>query len=307
VGGVAAKWAFLLVPAAGLLELGAHVVQVNGAVPDADWVAARAEAEKILRPDDLLTFAPSWAEPVGRHHFGDALATVERMARPDESRFPRAVEVSIRGKHTPALAGWKKAAETRTGKVTVTTWENPATAKVLEDLVTIVDGGRAAVARLDHGGAESPCPFTRTRAEAGNIGFGPAVPANRYVCPGGAFAGLTVLPDLEYVGRRCVYAPPPGGASATRLRFTELRFGARVHGHHGIAVHNERDRTGAPVILTFRAPDARVLARFVHNDGDGWKGFEFETPELAGKTAELWVDVSSQASGRQYCFEADTR
>lgn len=301
----AAKWAFLAVPLVGVLELGAHFVQVGAVVPDADWAAARVEAAKALRPDDLLAFAPAWTEPLGRHHFGDELATILRMAAPDAERFPRAVEVSIRGKHDPRLAGWRKVAEARAGKVTIATYENPAPAPVLEDLVTRVDAGRAEVTQAT-GGAEAPCPFGTPGAEAGNIGFGPAIPARRYRCPSGAFAGLTVLPDLTYTARRCVFTPPPGAAGGTHLRFPEVKMGTRLRGHHGVAVHNERDKTGAPVALAIRV-NGQALGRFVHNDGDGWKAFEIATPDLAGQTADVVVEVTSTAGQRQYCWEAVTQ
>jgi hypothetical protein len=46
----------------------------------------------------------------------------------------------------------------------------------------------------------------------------------------------------------------------------------------------------------------------VHRDGDGWKPFEVDTSELAGKTTELVAEVSSPGGDRRlYCFEADTR
>jgi hypothetical protein len=69
----------------------------------------------------------------------------------------------------------------------------------------------------------------------------------------------------------------------------------------------ERDRRGSPVTLTFRSGGS-TLGSVVHNDGEGWKPFEFDTSAIAGQTAELDVEISSPSGDRrQYCFEAATR
>jgi hypothetical protein len=299
-------WAFAVVPAVGLLELGAHVVQTKSVVREADWVAAREYVGSQVRPEDLVVFAPRWADPLGRESFGSAIATLEREARADETRFPRALEVSIRGAHLPALDGWRCADRQRFGRVTVTTWENPAPAQVLDDLVSMVGERRVRVSRLD-AGRETECPLQHGALQSGNLGFGPAIPGDRFVCAGGAFVVPSVVADLDYRPHRCVYAPPPGGNSLVRLRFLWVRLGRALHGHHALYVEAERGRTGAPVTITFKAGDL-ALGSVVHNDGDGWKPFEFDTSALAGQRADVIADIGSPSGDRRmYCFEADTR
>ena len=59
--------------------------------------------------------------------------------------------------------------------------------------------------------------------------------------------------------------------------------------------------------LTFKTGDA-TLGSVVHRDGDGWKPFELDTSALAGKTGELFAEISSPSGDKRlYCFEADTR
>lgn len=295
------RWAFAAVPAVGLIELAAHVVQTHSVAGDADWAAARGYVAAQSKAEDLVAFAPRWADPLGREHFGPGLATLEREARPDESRFPRAFEVSIRGAHLAAFEGWRRAGEQRFGGVTVTTWENPAPARVLTDLVSLVDPQRMRVSRGD-----GDCAFVHGAAQSGGLGFGPAIPGDRFVCQGGGFVGASVVADLDYVAHRCIYAPPPGGAPL-RLRFLEVRFGRTLHGHHALYVEAERDKKGAPVTITFRAGDS-VVGSVVHHDGDGWKPFEFDTGNLAGQSGELVAEITAPSGDRrQYCFEADTR
>jgi hypothetical protein len=296
------RWAFAAIPAAGLLELGAHAVQTHSVVPQADWQAARDYVSAQAKPEDLVAFAPRWADPIGRETFGAALATLGREARADESPFPRAFEVSIRGAHLPAFAQWKRAGEQRFGRVTVTTWENPAPAHVIDDLVSMVDPQRM---RVQRGGGD--CPFVHGGAQSGGLGFGPAVPGDRFACQGGGFVGASVVADLDYLPHRCIYAPPPGGNATVRLDFLNVRFGRALHGHHALYVEAERDRKGAPVTITFKVGD-NVIGTVVHHDGDGWKPFEFDTRDLAGKSAELVAEISApNGDRRMYCFEADTR
>jgi hypothetical protein len=295
------RWAFAVVPAVGLLELAAHAVQVRSVAPDADWQAARGYVAAQAKAEDLVAFAPRWVDPIGREHLGASLATVEREARADETRFPRALEVSIRGAHLPAFDGWRRAGEQRFGSVTVTTWENPAPAHVLDDLVSMVDPQHLHVARGD-----SDCSFVHGTGQSGSLGYGPALPGDHFACPAGGAVGASVVADLDYVPHRCILAPPPGNAPL-RLRFAGVHFGHTLHGHHAIYVEAERDRKGAPVTLTFRTGDT-TLGSVVHRDGDGWKPFELDTSALAGQTAELVTEIASPGGERRlYCFEADTR
>lgn len=300
----------------GLLELGAHVVQIHSTVADSDWRGARDYVGARLRPDDLVSFAPRWVDPIGREKFGPAIATLEREARPDESRFPGAFEVSIRGARDASLEGWHPIAEQRFGDVTVRTLENPAPVQVLDDLVSLVNAQRMQVSRVD-GDRTTDCPFSHAAPQSGNLGAGPALPGDRFICPGGGFVAASIAADLDYRPRRCIYTQPPGGRGVMRLRFLGVRLGRTLHGHHALYVEAERDRKGAPVTITFRLGDA-VVGSVVHHDGDGWKPFEFDTSELAGdadkagekseRRGDLVADIESSSSDRRmYCFEADTR
>ena len=295
------RWAFAALPLVGLLELTAHAIQTHSVAPGGDWDAARAYVAAQAKPADLVAFAPRWADPIGREHFGPGLATLEREARPDETRFPRALEVSIRGAHLPAFDGWRRAGEERFGSVTVTTWENPAPAQVLDDLVSLVDPQHLRVSRGD-----AECNFVHGSPQSGNLGFGPTVPGDRFVCPGSGFVGASVVADLDYVPHRCIFAPPPGNA-ALHLRFADVRFGRTLHGHHALYVEAERDKRGAPVTISFKTGGS-TLGAVIHRDGEGWKPFELDTSAFAGQRGELDVEISSPGGERRlYCFEADTR
>jgi hypothetical protein len=299
------KYAFALVPAIGLFELALHWYETWSVPTEAEWQAARAEVQRIVEPADLVIFAPQWVEPLAREYFGPELASIQRIARPDESRFPRAIEVSIRGAHRTEIANWKRVNREKIGRFEVTTSQNPDASSIVDDLVDHVRPDAMTVSLVD-GGRETACPWTRGPVLTGGLGYGPTVPADRFACAGGAVVAVTVISDPTYQPRRCIYAPPVGGNAVLRLRFASVAFGTTLHGHHAIAAEADH-ANGAPVEVAFRT-EAEKLGDFVRRDGTGWTPFEATTNGLAGTKAELVVDIrAARGDRRQYCFEADTR
>ena len=299
-------WALAVVPLVGIIELALHVKQTTSdVVPASDWTAVRDSLKGEVKPDDLVLFAPFWVDPIGREQLGDDLAGLRREARPDETRFTRAFEVSIRGEHRPELAGWKKASERQVGKITIGTYDNPSPVKLHTDLLDLVGTDRVTVSRVD-GASETACPFQHGIGQPGGLGVpqGPAVPGDRFVCSSGAYVGAAVLHALDHHPHLCLFVSPQGGGSL-RIRFAKVAFGTSLHGHSGVQWVNERTPSPERIALSFSAFD-RPIGQNVHKVGAGWTGFEFPTPDLAGKKGDLVAEVGA-ASPRSYCFEADTR
>ncbi|HXX65793.1 MAG TPA: hypothetical protein VEK07_01345 [Polyangiaceae bacterium] len=296
------------IPSAALLELGAHVIQTCSVVGEADWKAAREYVAAQIRPDDLLTFAPRWADPLGRQYFGANLATIEREARADESAFPRAFEVSIHGGHDPSLVEWRRTDRRRFGGVLVTTLENPAPVRVLDDFVSMAASASRVHVSIVQGGAEVDCPFSRGAPGSGALGFGPAVAADRFACPGGNLVAPTVLADPDYYpARRCIYARPPGAGGTLRLRFLGVALGRSLRGHHALYAEAEQPAQGPPVTIAIGI-EGSLVGQAVHRDGESWKEFEFDTSGYAGTHADVVVDIGApSAERRMYCFEATSR
>jgi hypothetical protein len=304
----ARAWAFALVPLVGLGELGAHLVQTHSVVSAEEWQAARAAVESERKPGDLVVFAPYWADPLGREYFGKELAPLADEARPDESRYTRALEVSMRGEHAAELEGWGEQERKKVGPFTISVLANPSPAHVLDDLVTHATPERTHVFRVDRG-TTSECGWVRGPATAGGLGSGPAVPGNRFACPGGHFVGESIIFERSYHPRRCLFTPPGGHGVVTRIVFQDVEFGTALHGHAGLQYESESGG-GADIALTWRVLDPsreETLGRVVHRDGEGWKSFELQTPDMQGKRGDLVAEVSTPGAGRQYCFEADTR
>jgi hypothetical protein len=299
------RYAFLVIPVIALVELLAHLVQITRLVPPEDWLAARQAVRSSARAEDLVVFAPFWADPLGREFFKDEISTIDREARPDDTRFPRALVVSIRGARLPELDGWKEEERARFGAVTVTTYENPAPAKVIDDLVAHLAPEKARVELAD-GVRETPCQWTHGSPETGNLGFGPGLPGDRFICARGAFVATSVMQATDYRPHKCIYAPAAGGSSVVRVRFQDVEFGRALHGHH--AIDWDQARFDSPPVTLVWKVEGRTLARLVDGDADGWKGFEIDTSDLAGQKGELVAEISAPTGNhRQYCFEADTR
>jgi len=298
--------AWLCVPLAGLVELGGHFYFSTRAPKVEDWVRAKPAVAGLRHDGDLIVIAPDWAEPNARLAFGDAWFPLADVARPDESAYSRAVEVSIVGATAPELRGWKLVEQRRQGKFTYRVLENPRAAKMLFDFVNHV--GEATVADMDPAGVATACHWNPKAARsAGGLHGDPAFPSQRHDCGGsGRFVGVTVIEDERWRGRRCLWAMPPN-RGALSIRYSAVTLGQTVRGYGALPQWIEREKRGAPVEMEVLA-NGGSIGKYVHRDGDGWKGFAFPTGALAGSTADVEFRVtSSRPRDRQFCFQADTR
>ena len=298
--------ALAAVPLVGIVELVMHVHQVRDVVHPSNWLAARGAVAKDLGPDDLVTFAPYWSDPLGRRTFGDEIMTMKRAARSDEARFARAWEISIRGARDETLEGWKKVDEQRYGDVTVRLLENPSPSHVIDDLLDFVDPQRMSVSRVDASGAETACVFQHGASAGGStvVPQGLLVPAERFVCQGGGHAGISVLHGLDHHPHVCINATPVQGG-ALRLKFAGVTFGDSLVGHSGVQWIAERNPSQERTTVAFSA-FGRPLGTHSHKLGAGWGGFELPTPEIKGKKGDLIADVGGSQQ-RYFCFEATPR
>jgi hypothetical protein len=108
-------------------------VRAPDGVPDDDaWARAAAIVREQHRRDDLIVFAPGWADPIGRLHLGD-LIPIEAAARLDAGRFPVIWELSIRGARAAETAGLEPVFAAEVGGVTVRRFEQKP-ARLVADL-----------------------------------------------------------------------------------------------------------------------------------------------------------------------------
>lgn len=306
----ARRWGLLALvglPALGLGELAAHVYFGKRA-PDFDaYRALAAPLAAMKQPGDLVVVAPAWADPVARRALGDALLPLRDAARPDETRYAAAIEISALGQRAEELAGFREEARQEHGPFVLRRLVNPRPARVVYDFVEHVAPPWADVRVTD---PPAVCRWNpRARVAAGGLGGHPTFPAARFECSGGLFfnVGVTVIADEEFRPRRCIWSHPPRvGEVVTRFRGVPL--GAVIRGHAGMYWIIERERKGAPVTLAVRV-NGETVGEATHVDGDGWAPFEFPLGAHAGAVgAEVEFAVrTSDYTHRHYCFEADTR
>lgn len=321
IGRAAKRYWFVIVAFIAVAEFGAWLWQTRPTMQTKQWGEIRRLLENKLTANDLVLMYPSWIDPIGRMHLGDDIMTEQRVARADESRFARAFEVSWRGHRSPDTANWRVKNETLFGALQVRELENPQHVPVINDLVqmftpaqaqasiakTVDDKDIANSGNIDPSQQAEPCNWNQVKPMTGPLGFGPAAPAVRALCPSGVWVGVTINADMDYRPRKCIYAPPPGSGEAIRLQFASVQFGHSLQGHHALYVEAERDGKGVPVEIVFATPKGRI-GRAVHHDGAGWTKFSFDTTQLQGQIEPLQVTISA-ANGhrRMYCFEATTR
>ncbi len=298
-------------PAVAVVELVAQGV-IQARVPREEaWGQARAYIATARQEGDLVTSAPLWTDPLARMHFAQWI-TLRDAARPDATRYPRALVATLYGAEHPDLRGWTETGRRSFGGVVVRTLRNPAYERVLYDFVDHLRPGEAQVFR-GAGGQESPCAFQDgLRVSGGGLGQGALAPPARFVCSpeGWNYVGATVIEDMDHRGRRCLWSHPvQGGVMVTE--FLAVPVGHWIYGHHALAYEAERGddfgNTGTDVELRVLI-DGEEIGRSVHRDGDGWKRYRFAAGRFADGTHRVRFEVRSDQGGmRHYCFEGDSR
>ncbi|MEN9578237.1 MAG: hypothetical protein RJA70_1246 [Pseudomonadota bacterium] len=300
-----ARFLWLMIPALGLLELLAHGYFRSAAPRDSDWDALVTPLRELRKNRELVVVAPGWAEPHARRVFGDAEMPLRDVARPDESGYARAVEISLLGDR--ALPSWAVLAEKDHGLFTLRVLENPSYEQVHLDFI---DHFSAEAAAAFTGSERDPRPCTfnlNAQVSNGAVRGHPTFPKERFECGGDAqFVGITVIEDERYRPRRCLWANPARG-QATTLRFKQVTLHERIHGFGGVSFFDERDGEGGSVQLEARVGD-HLVGKYQHLPGEGWTGFEFNTSTYKGQQHDVEFRTSAvKGRPRGFCFQADLR
>ena len=297
---------WLLVPAVGLVELGAQFWVSTRAPGVSQWRGLAKSVAPLKRPGEPVVVAPEWAEPLARLAFGDDAFPLAELARADDRSVPRVLEVAEGGARADRYRPWPVLSEERHGGFTLRVLRNPEYRAARYRFVEHVKPGELTVAVVA-GGVERPCEYTdHARVTAGGLHGPVAFPSERFQCAGGdaMFVGATVIDDQDYAPRRCIWAHPPQNG-VLRLRFSAVPLGAALHGFAGLSYFIYRDGVGTPVRLE-AASSGRQLGASVHRDEAGWSGFDFSTTALAGQTADVEFSLSSaDATRRDFCFSVE--
>ena len=296
------------VVAVAFVELGLHLFFARRAPRPEDWARARGAVESLYHPGDLVAVAPYWAEPMARWKFGSSLMPLAEVARPDVSRYPRAIEVSAMGAHDPELVGWALEDQTKVGPLVIRRLRQPSPPTIHYVFTDHVDGS-AAEAFLEGSGHTTPCLFTMSATvQTGGLSGNPTFPAARFACGmgrGEQFAGITIIDDERYRPRRCIWMHAPGGSQEMGIRFWQVPLGDVIQGHTGAHWMFEREATSSFVVRVL--VDGDEIGSVVHQDGTGWSPFRLVLKsDHAGHTSNVEFRVAAPG-GHPACLEADAR
>lgn len=307
-------WLWVLVPVLALVELAGQLWAERRAPRPTDYAALVAPLRSIKQRGDVVVVAPRWAEPFVRRALGDAVMPIADVARPDMTRFDRALEISILGERAPEVEGFEERSVTRVGQFTIRALENRTHQRVVYDFVANVSPPAASAFTEVLSGdppapVESACSWS-TRAEvlSGGLGGHPTWPRTRFLCGGEFFnVGVTVIADQDFLPRQCIWAHPVSRGDLV-VRYRGVPLGDRVEGHGGMYWVTERSLAGAPIDLEVRV-DGESLGTTTHRDGDGWAPWAFDLGAHAraeAATVEFRVRTSNYKD-RHFCFEATSR
>ncbi len=294
------QWPWWLVGAVVLMEVVGHFV-IRARVPrDDDWAAASRFLHENYAEGDAFVASPSWADPLMRLHVGDLIAP-KAAARADLAPFERLWEVSIRG-HRTELVDRPADLERAFGRVRVRRFDlGPS--PVLYDFVDHIREAEVSA-------GERPCRWQRQAPSQGGLWRGPLWPAERHFCgpQGWLWVGETILEDLHFEPRRCVWQHPAQGVPI-RATFRNVPLGERLVIHGGLYYAHEREQTRPPVTARVLVDEVEV-GRLVHRDGDGWKRVELDPDPLrrGASRGDVTIEViADNPDMRSLCWAASTR
>lgn len=240
-------------------------------VPTAsDWASASARVRREWQPGDLLIFAPSWLDQIGRSHLGD-LTSVEMLGRADDDRYARIWVVGLRAARSAETAHATEQSRDVFGQLTVARYEQPA-ATVKLDFVAAFNEARVTSIKRD---VEKPCLADgETRR-----------------CSGTVIERRTT--EVEYEPRRAILVPIDADA-ITRLEY-DVELGKQLVVHLGLHDYYARKVADGPI-------DLRVLIDGVertnihHGNRDGWRRIDIDTSTLAPGKHVVRFEVSAKAA-----------
>lgn len=297
---------WILVPLAGLVEVGHHTWVESRTPTQEDWKSAARVVEQGWQEGDLVVIAPWWASQ-GWKHLGRFMS-VEQMAREDDSGYGRIWEVSLRGyKHEQYARTGELTSETRAGRLTVRTYQFPDAPTTIYDFVEALEED-ATVSMIPQGSNKSePCTFRRhprsgivpnAAVQGGKFHCDPRLPWNNIA--------REVIADLENKPRLCVWAHPVQN-KRVHIEFENVPKGKVIVGHVGKKYEADRETVERPPVFLEVKAGGKVVGTAMHEQGGGWTPFHFELgPEGAGGSVSFEV-FSQHAGMAHFCFTAKLR
>lgn len=176
----------------------------------ADWEAAAAMVRAGFAPGDLIVFAPSWADPVGRAQLGDLMPPA-MVGRPDGRRYRRIWEISMRGAHAEDVAGLVADVTQPLGSLHVARYPQKPLAVRFDLVDRLLDARVTQAPASAAGGPQDAAAEGLPCLWAGPLPspFPPRGPAGAFACAAGRVERRTL--EIDYRPRYGVLVTPDPG------------------------------------------------------------------------------------------------
>ncbi len=251
-----------------------------------EWQAATSQVRANLQPEDLIVFAPRWADPIGRLYLGDRIP-VEMAARADAARYRRIWEVSLRGAQAPEAVGSHPVSTTHHGRIRVTLYQK-VPIEVAYDFTSQHGRAHASEFPTDGRGNEVACYSEQSTLHCPETRVEPRI--------------LTV----DFQPRRGLeFSTSP--SHTTRLEFPEARLGKVLIIYTGASEYDTRKHLDAPIHIEVSIDGFR-LSEIRHAPGNGWQLTSVDTSRWAGVRHVVRFEVAGAPGGwRNLGLHAEAR
>jgi hypothetical protein len=281
-----------LVVAVAIAESVLGLWQPRAIATEADWDAAADHVRRALHADDLIVFAPSWIDPIGRQHLGDKMP-IEMVARADDDRYARIWELSVHGARSEDTAGLTAAETQRFGRVTVRRYDRRAV-QILRDLTD--DFAHADVSQR----ARADAPIVPCAHTGKDFGF-----AQAWRCEN-AQVEPRVL-EVDYQPRWGILVPVLGDG-AILFDYGEVPAGHLV-GYVGLHDYYARKNGSGKTLFELKADDnqsVKVPLQPPLREGNDWHRFEIDL--MPGASHHLRISVTGEHANRMFVgFHVEVR
>ena len=296
-----ASWALGLVPLLGLAELGLHQYFAHRAPGFQDYAALAPQLVKLKPPGVPVVVAPDWAEPLLRQAAPAAFPLAE-LARMDDSGFAGFLEVSVLGQSAAQLAQLPVERSWQIGAFTLSFHRNTRQQVPLFDFVSAVAAGQVEVFS-ELAGQRDVCPLVaHAHATTGGLHGHAAYPRQRFECPHGGFAGVSLVDDQDYRPRRCILAQASAPGRLV-LRFGGVPVSQRLLGYAGFSYFLARDVVAPEVELSAEQDGVRLGEKRA-SGAAGWSRFEL----AATRAGSVELAVRQLVRGQKdFCFALEAR
>jgi len=297
---------WLLVPLAGLVEMGHHA-WVEARIPtDEDWEQAADVIDAGWQEGDLVVITPWWASQ-GWQELGRFM-TVEQMAREDDTGYGTIWEVALPGhRHEQYAATGTLLDEKRAGRLTVRRYRFPDAPTNIYDFVAALETDASVTMVSQAGGENEPCQF-RAHPKAGLVPNA-AVQTGKFACdprlPWNSVA-REVIADLTNRPRLCIWAHPVSQKRIS-ITFEGVPEGAVIEGHTGLEYEAARETIDRPPIFLEIRTAGKVVGTHALDRHSGWTPYRFDLgPAGTGGTITFEV-FSHDVDMGHFCFTAKLR